>query len=183
MILVTVGTHEDPFDRLVAAAERLAAAGEDVVVQTGTSTVPTPHCTAHRVLPPSALDALVRRAEVVVTHGGPGSILQARAAGHVPIVVPRRSAHGEHVDDHQVAFTRRIADRVRLVDDPARLADAVAAHRAAPAGDPAADDAARSDAFAVALDAVIVDVLATRPRRGALRATFATFMRSRGPRR
>jgi UDP-N-acetylglucosamine transferase subunit ALG13 len=51
---------------------------------------------------------LMHQARGVVTHGGPATILDAREAGHVPIVVPRRRAWGEHVDDHQVAFCRRV---------------------------------------------------------------------------
>ena len=48
-------------------------------------------------------------AAAVVCHGGPGTILGARHRGAVPIVVPRQHRLGEHVDDHQVAFSRRLA--------------------------------------------------------------------------
>ena len=51
----------------------------------------------------------MREAAVVVCHGGPGTIMLAATMGKRPIVVPRRKAAGEHVDDHQHAFTRRIA--------------------------------------------------------------------------
>ena len=47
----------------------------------------------------------------------PGEALQAFAHGKVPIVVPRQSAFGEHVDDHQVRFARKIADRILVVTD------------------------------------------------------------------
>jgi UDP-N-acetylglucosamine transferase subunit ALG13 len=50
-----------------------------------------------------------------VTHAGVGSILSARRAGHVPLVVPRRRALGEHVDDHQVRFAAWMADRGQVV--------------------------------------------------------------------
>ena len=54
-IFVTVGTHEFPFDRLVAAADALARAGHVVVVQTGTSGVHAPHCQAAPTLSPDAM--------------------------------------------------------------------------------------------------------------------------------
>ena len=51
----------------------------------------------------------MRDARVVVCHGGPGTIMLAATLGKMPIVMPRSSALGEHVDDHQVAFCKRIA--------------------------------------------------------------------------
>jgi UDP-N-acetylglucosamine transferase subunit ALG13 len=44
----------------------------------------------------------------IVCHGGPGTIIGCLAAGKKPIVVPRTSSLGEHVDDHQVRFARRL---------------------------------------------------------------------------
>lgn len=125
MILVTVGTHELPFDRLIRAARGLPG---EVVVQRGTSRVDVPGARVVDALPPSELQALVQAAEIVVCHGGPGTLRAVLAAGKVPLVVPRRRRYGEHVDDHQVAFARRMAGRVHLVEDPADLLDAVAHH-------------------------------------------------------
>ena len=164
MIFVTVGTHEDPFDRLVAAAERLAVElGEEVVVQAGTSRVPTPHCERHGMLPPSRFDELVRRARVVVTHAGPASIRGAWVAGSIPIVVPRDPAHGEHVDGHQLAFARRMADRVHLVEDTAELVEATRGHQQAIAHvRPLGFGAERTEAFATLLGELVDDLVGRR---------------------
>jgi UDP-N-acetylglucosamine transferase subunit ALG13 len=76
-------------------------------------------------------------AAVVVCHGGPGTILGARHLGAVPIVVPRQHRLGEHVDDHQVAFARRLAAAgggIHLAETETelhRLLDRVAADPAA----------------------------------------------------
>jgi UDP-N-acetylglucosamine transferase subunit ALG13 len=51
----------------------------------------------------------VAAADTVVTHGGIGSILLALAHGKRTIVMPRRHALGECVDDHQLAFAQRLA--------------------------------------------------------------------------
>ncbi len=57
----------------------------------------------------------MRAVDVIVCHGGTGSIVSSRLAGIRPIVVPRTKALGEHVDDHQVSFARRLA-RLGQVD-------------------------------------------------------------------
>jgi len=89
----------------------LESGGSEVArcfVQTGTSAVPK--LAEHRqYLGHEEMDAMVREAAVVVCHGGPGTIMLASTLGKRPIVVPRRKQFGEHVDDHQLAFTQRIA--------------------------------------------------------------------------
>lgn len=125
MILVTVGTHELPFDRLVRAARRLPG---ERVVQRGTSSLEVPGARVERWFEPSVLRRLMAEADVVVCHGGPATIREALAAGKIPVVVPRKRRYGEHVDDHQVAFARRMVHRVHLVEDPADLPEAVRRH-------------------------------------------------------
>jgi UDP-N-acetylglucosamine transferase subunit ALG13 len=117
VVFVTVGTDHHPFTRLMRWSERLASTHPhiDVVVQHGASPRPS-GVEAHEMLGAIDLLAQFKSADAVVTHGGPGTILEARAAGHRPIVVPREAAHGEHVDDHQVRFTRRLAaDRMIIL--------------------------------------------------------------------
>jgi UDP-N-acetylglucosamine transferase subunit ALG13 len=123
MIFVAVGTHHQPFDRLLRAVDAAAAAlGEEVVVQRGCSRLPLPHCRVVDVLPPDALSAHLAEARRVVLHGGSSLWLEARALGRVPIVVPRRRRHGEHVDDHQVEFAASLPpDEARVVEPDALL--------------------------------------------------------------
>ena len=126
MIFCTVGTHEDLFDRLVRALD--AIEDEPVIIQSGYATYA---CTRAKAVPMMAFGEVqehMARARVVVTHGGPASIMQALSHGRVPIVVPRQSKFGEHVDDHQVRFSRRIADRVVVVLDIAELPAAIRDH-------------------------------------------------------
>jgi len=103
LIFATVGTHHQPFERFVRVALALAA-GRELVVQHG-HTPPVaagPAVTWHPWLSPEEMASLLRSAEVVVTHAGVASIVDAVRAGHRPIVVPRRHHLGEHVDDHQL---------------------------------------------------------------------------------
>ena len=118
MILATVGTHEDPFNRLLDELERLVGAGvlsEPVVCQSGYSTSETEHVECHAQLPFPELQRLMAEARVIITHGGPASIMQALAHGVVPIVVPRQAKFGEHVDDHQCRFAEKMSHRVLVI--------------------------------------------------------------------
>jgi UDP-N-acetylglucosamine transferase subunit ALG13 len=143
LLLVTVGTDHHPFDRLVRWVDGWLggsggrAAGLRCLMQTGTSAAPASEAVEWQAyLEFEALQAAMRDAAAMVCHGGPGTILGARHMGAVPIVVPRRRRLGEHVDDHQVAFSRRLAAEgsVFLAEDEAglrRLLDRVAAEPAA----------------------------------------------------
>ena len=125
-VLVTVGTNEAPFDRLVAAATRLT--DESVIVQHGSSKLRPHGARCVDYLPFEAFDALVSSSRVVVTHAGIGSVAAALAHGRRPVVVPRLHRLGEAVDDHQVSFARRLerAGLVTVVEDLDQLPEVVA---------------------------------------------------------
>lgn len=129
-VLVTVGTDHHPFDRLMAWIDELITAGvipaHDVLVQVGSSRPPR-HPLTRASLPRDELLMLMARADVVVGHGGPGTIMDARSAGRRPVIVPRVASRGEVVDDHQVTFARRLADldKIVLVEDRATFRAAI----------------------------------------------------------
>ena len=163
MIFATVGTHEDPFDRLVRALDELPT-DEPIVIQTGYSTGVPRRATAEKMMGFVRVNSLMAEARIVITHGGPASIMQALAHGKVPIVVPRQSAFGEHVDDHQVRFAKRISDRVIVVLDIADLGPAIAEHAQRVAGlGGGTYGPERARMFAEKLDALCEEVL-SRPR-------------------
>lgn len=131
MVFVTVGTHEQPFDRLVRAIDVLVADGtlsDDVFVQTGYCAYSPEHCEWQKFVPATEMRGRMEGADVVVTHGGPSSFIEAMAAGKVPVVVPRLVRLGEHVNDHQVDFVRLVAERrggIVPVYDVAELGPAI----------------------------------------------------------
>lgn len=115
MIFVTVGTHEQQFNRLVKAMDDLVANGtitEPVFEQTGYSTYVPEHCEHSQFVPAQRMRELMSEASVVITHGGPSSFVEAMTAGRAPVVVPRRAEFGEHVNDHQADFVRIVAERI-----------------------------------------------------------------------
>lgn len=131
MIFVTVGTHEQPFDRLVRKVDELKASGaitEDVVIQTGFSEYEPEHCEWQKLYPFQEMTEKVREARIVITHGGPSSFIMPLQVGKIPIVVPRRKEFNEHVNDHQVEFSHAVADRhgnIIVVDDTEKLIDII----------------------------------------------------------
>jgi UDP-N-acetylglucosamine transferase subunit ALG13 len=81
------------------------------------------------MMTPEELVEAISQAGVVVTHGGPATIALARAHGKVPLVVPRLKAEGEHVDDHQVWYARKLAEQQEVVvlEDVGRLGETLIA--------------------------------------------------------
>ena len=128
MIFVTVGTAAHPFSRLVTAADELARAGERVVVQYGTSAVRPTTATGFDFAPATTVERYVADARVVVCHAGIGSVAACLRYGKKPILVARRRALGEQIDDHQVAFADRLVELelATAVDDLSELSEAVA---------------------------------------------------------
>jgi UDP-N-acetylglucosamine transferase subunit ALG13 len=112
VIFVTLGTHQQPFARaldLVAELEFEA----DVLVQYGATPARSGLSNVQWVeyLEWDALTDTMRQAEVVISHAGVGSTITAIRAGKKPVVVPRLARFGEHVDDHQLQFAQRFAQR------------------------------------------------------------------------
>lgn len=110
---VAVGTHSQPFTRLLAIVSR--AIDEGVLpgplrAQLGSAAWSAPGAEVSPHMSRDELEAAMDSAAVVICHGGAGIISSALAAGHRPIVVPRRAALGEHVDDHQYQLTRKLAE-------------------------------------------------------------------------
>lgn len=118
MIFVTVGTHEQPFNRLVKKVDELKRDGaiqEDVFIQTGFSTYEPKYCQWNKLLPYEDMVKYVQQARIVITHGGPASFLMPLQIGKIPIVVPRQKQFGEHVNDHQLEFARNVAERMGTI--------------------------------------------------------------------
>jgi UDP-N-acetylglucosamine transferase subunit ALG13 len=179
LLLVTVGTDHHPFGRLLRWVDGWLgtaggrAAGLRCLMQTGTSAPPRNRAGAvqwQAYLEFDALQAAMRDAAAVVCHGGPGTILGVRHMGAVPIVVPRQHRLGEHVDDHQVAFSRRLAaeGEVFLAESEADLYELLDRVAAEPAAFRAPSEHRGTAAAVRAFERLVDDLVAGRPdpRRG-----------------
>lgn len=131
MIFVTVGTHEQPFNRLIEAVDRMKAEGifnDDVIIQTGYSTYEPKFCEWRKLYPYDKMRELVNQARIVITHGGPSSFIMPLQIGKIPIVVPRQKQYGEHVNDHQMEFCREVEQRfgnIIVAEDEERLKELI----------------------------------------------------------
>jgi len=111
VIFVTLGTHEQPFDRALDLVAGLGGRDELLVQHGATQARPAlPHIEWLDYLDWEPLTAWMRDAEVVITHAGVGSAVTAIRAGKKPVLVPRLARFGEHVDDHQLQLAERLAD-------------------------------------------------------------------------
>ena len=131
MIFVSVGTHEQPFNRLVKAVDDLKKDGvitDEVIIQTGFSTYKPKYCQCSKLIPYQQMIKNVADAKIVITHGGPASFIMPLQVGKTPIVVPRQHQFGEHVNNHQVEFARNVARKmgtIILVEEIANLGEII----------------------------------------------------------
>lgn len=109
-VFVTVGTLKQfRFDRLLESVSALPGPYEFVWQVGCTDGVQLPG-EVHVSLSAAEFDEAVRTADVVITHAGVGSILRILELGSYPIVCPRQSERGEHVDDHQLQICRLVSE-------------------------------------------------------------------------
>jgi putative glycosyltransferase len=111
MIFVTVGTHEQQFNRLIEEIDKLKEEEiitSDVFIQVGFSDYRPRFCEWKQFLSYDEMNSLMKKSDTIITHGGPATFMNVIANGKKPVVVPRRKKFGEHVNDHQLDFCKRI---------------------------------------------------------------------------
>lgn len=110
-VVVSLGANQYGFRRLVASLVKSLPRNAEVLWQTGATDVSGLGIAPQPFLPEDRLQEAMRQADLVVCHGGVGSALSALRAGHRPLLVPRRRAFGEHVDEHQSEITKELSLR------------------------------------------------------------------------
>jgi UDP-N-acetylglucosamine transferase subunit ALG13 len=174
-VLVAVGTDVHAFDRLMGWLEQWHASGGTptdrvrLVVQHGHTREP---CVpgARQFLDHDELQRAMADAAVVVCHGGPATITEARRNGLVPVVVPRDPTHNEHVDNHQQLFARRLgaAGLIHLCETEEAFTSALNTAIADPSAFTLAADtvalSSRSEAVA-RVGRIVEDLVMARHRR------------------
>ena len=105
MILVLLGTQDNSFHRLLDKIQELIdkkVIKEKVVVQAGRTKYESKDMEIFSLMPQDKLRDLMEKADLIITHGGVGSIVTSLKMGKKVIAVPRLSSFGEHVNDHQI---------------------------------------------------------------------------------
>ena len=139
LVFSTVGATL-PFERLTRAVIDLKAAGaipERVIVQTGDDgilPVSIDGLEQHETLPFDAVKRILAEADIVITHGGTGSLITGLQNGCRVISVPRSFARKEIYDGHQEEVVAAFVDRglITRCDDVSKLGEAIAAARTRP---------------------------------------------------
>lgn len=104
MILVLLGTQNNKFERLLKEIQKCIdnkVITEDVVVQAGSTNFESDNMKIFDLIPEDELDELKKKARIIITHGGVGSIVGCIKIGKKVIAVPRLKEYGEHVNNHQ----------------------------------------------------------------------------------
>lgn len=109
--VVTFGVESFGFRRAVDRILQVLPADVEVLWQTGHTDVGDLQIPHRDFLPSAELQSAMERADVVIAHSGTGSALTAMAVGKHPVLLPRRAAFGEHVDDHQFEIAAELQRR------------------------------------------------------------------------
>jgi UDP-N-acetylglucosamine transferase subunit ALG13 len=130
LLFVTLGVARYPFPRLLRWVEAWLADHRQWRVEVQHGATPPPrfgHAFAHASTEETR--SLLRTAAIVVTDATPAVIAQARALGHVPVVVARDPTLGEDTDDHQILLSRTLgaAGLIWLAESEVGLGRAIAA--------------------------------------------------------
>ena len=105
MILVLLGTQNNSFHRLLEEIQKNIDNGniqEEVIVQKGYTKFQSKDMTMYDELPIEKFNELIEKADLIITHGGVGSIINSITKGKKVIAVPRLKKYNEHVNDHQL---------------------------------------------------------------------------------
>lgn len=114
MIFVTVGTHEQSFERLVKKVDELKRdkiIDEDVIIQKGYTDYEPRYCEPYKLIGYNDMQKYLEDARIIITHGGPASFIAPLTIGKIPIVVPRQKDFNEHVNNHQKDFVEQVVAR------------------------------------------------------------------------
>lgn len=119
-IFVTLGTIKPyRFDSLINRINSVSTEDCEIVWQLGEShSASVTRGKKFETMSAFDFDQMIDWADVVVSHAGVGSAMRIMELGKAPILVPRRSARNEHVDDHQMQIATVLSDRglAMLVD-------------------------------------------------------------------
>ena len=114
MILVTLGTQDKPFKRLIETVEKQVELGnikDEVIVQSGCTKYKSDKMRVVNYIPMKDFSKLMKEADFLITHAGVASIIEGLKAGKKIIAVARKSEYGEHVNNHQEQILENFGEK------------------------------------------------------------------------
>ena len=113
MILVTLGTQDKQFTRLLDAVEEQINLGnitDEVIVQSGCTKYKSKNMKIFNLIDRDKFNELIKKCDVLITHGGVGSILTGLKNNKKVIACARLAKYNEHVNDHQLQIIEKFAN-------------------------------------------------------------------------
>ena len=110
MILVLLGTQNNSFIRLLKAIQKNIdnkVIKDNVVVQAGFTKFESKDMKIFKMIDKNKFSKLQDEADLIITHGGVGSIISSLEKGKKVIVAPRLKKYNEHVNNHQIQIARK----------------------------------------------------------------------------
>lgn len=105
MIFVSLGTNDKSFERLLKTIDREIEKGnikDKVIAQSGYTKYSSKNMDVFDLMPMDKFNKCVDDCDILITHGGVGTILDGLKKGKKIIAFPRLSKYQEHVNDHQI---------------------------------------------------------------------------------
>lgn len=112
MILVSLGTQDRSFKRLLDAIEKQILLGnikERVVVQAGETKYESSHMEIFDLIPSNEFLKLLDECDLLICHGGVGTIIDGLKHHKKIIAAARLKEYGEHQNDHQKQIIREFS--------------------------------------------------------------------------
>lgn len=119
MIFVTLGTQDKSFNRLLEAIDREIENGtikDKVVVQAGLTKYESKNMEIFDLIPAEDFDKYIDKADLIITHGGAGSILTAVKKNKKIIAAARLAKYKEHHNDHQKQIVGEFAKQGYILE-------------------------------------------------------------------
>lgn len=105
MIFVTLGTQDKGFERLLKEIDRCLEKGiikDKVIVQAGHTKYESKNMEIFSEVAKDEFEKLMDSCDLLITHGGVGSIFDGLKRNKKIIAVPRLKKYNEHTNDHQL---------------------------------------------------------------------------------
>jgi UDP-N-acetylglucosamine transferase subunit ALG13 len=136
LLFATVGAILS-FDRLVGMVADVASRGEipeQILIQTGAGGTAPHGIQTVETLSFDVMQSTLKEADIVVCHGGTGSLITALRQGCRVVAVPRLFSKGEVYDDHQAEITSAFAERglIAVANTADELSEALKSVRSRP---------------------------------------------------
>lgn len=109
MILVLLGTQNNSFHRLLEEIEKNIQEGiidEEVIVQAGYTKYESKNMKIFDLITKEKIEKFQEKANLIITHGGVGSIISSIEKHKKVIAVSRLHEYQEHVNNHQIEIVR-----------------------------------------------------------------------------